>query len=85
NIVNNDEYLNKDSFDNEYITSILRKLLDYNRDHLDDILTLYKAGFGTQYNRELKTRLFELRQLFDYEYADENGEKHILSDGVLRS
>ena len=83
NIVNTDEYQNKDSFDKEYITSIRRKLLDYNRDHLDDILTLYKAGFGTQYNRELKTRLFELRQLFDYEYADENGEKHILSDGVL--
>ena len=73
NIVNTDEYMDKDSFDKEYITSIRRKLLDYNRDHLDDILTLYKAGFGTQYNKELKTRLFELRQLFDYEYADENG------------
>ncbi len=83
NIVNTNEYMDKDSFDKEYITSIRRKLLDYNRDHLDGILTLYKAGFGTQYNRELKIRMFELRQLFDYEYEDENGEKHILSDGVL--
>ena len=57
NITNTAEYLDKDSFNKDDITSIRTKLLDFNKDHMDDILTLYRAGFGAQYNKEVKTRL----------------------------
>ena len=83
NLAGVEEFAAVDTMDDDTLTSVRTKILDYYKEHRDTILLLFKAGFGGEFSRTIKMKIYEIRQSFAYEFEDEKGNKQILSDGIL--
>ncbi len=59
------------------------RVLEYCRNNAEDISLLYKAGFGGQYSRTVRERLYEVRSVYGYEFEDQYGNRELLTDGPL--
>ena len=70
-------------YDKQAITRIRERVVDYSKEHRDDIVLIYKAGFGAEYSRIVRTKLLEVRAMFAYEFEDEDGNRDVYSDGIL--
>ena len=78
-----DEYNDREKFDRRYLIDARFKFIDYCLSRRDDIMRIYKSGFGPEFERVAREKIYEVRSTFEYEYIDENGKVALLSEGDL--
>ncbi len=78
-----EEYDGKEQFDRRYLIDSRFKLIDYCLGRRDDILRIYRSGFGPEFERVACEKVYEVRSAFEYEYIDENDKIAMLSEGRL--
>ena len=73
----------EDQYDKESSASNRWAIIDYCRTCYPDIKLIFESGFGGNFYRLIRKELYKARTSFNYEFEDEDGNKQILSDGII--
>lgn len=73
----------KEKFDRTDLVGSRFNLIDYCYSRHDEIESIYRAGFGPEFGRAVRRKLYEVHSMFEYEYVDEYGNVEVLSEGVI--
>ena len=82
-IVGENRFEERTRFDSESQNGERARMLECCRENTDDITLLYRAGFGGQYGRTVREKLYDARSTFGYEFEDRLGNKEFLTEGPL--
>ncbi|MBO4819828.1 MAG: TetR/AcrR family transcriptional regulator [Firmicutes bacterium] len=78
-----EDFVVKEKYDRSDLVASRFKVIDYCYSRHDEILNIYRAGFGPEFGKAERRKLYDVHSMFDYEYVDEYGNVEVLSEGII--